>query len=363
MGSPMADTMKIGIVATSFLQNGAERFAFEHALYLRSKGMDVHIMTATNSAGYYLDRLIQEGFPIHRVLSRRILLSSLGIEKLTERLAQIAGYCDAASIQRHGMDFLILMEIGNYNALRWSRYIREHSITMLMSHQFQYSVPLYAHVRPPFYCYTFDTRQANELTAARIQYEGPSYPLPIDMKYVPRVRYARDPTRIAYLSRLHPHRPIEFFFFAFQQIRKRIPDATLHIFGRGTLSLEQARLLTFLGIQDKVVFEGHAADLQDALKQCRPSVAWLPCMGTILGYISIELLAMEIPTVFWNLDSSVHDLIWTGSHDLCEFVDLSERLMTDDAFMEQVRDRHAYEVRARHAIENVDALLQFLHKK
>ncbi|HEY9869902.1 MAG TPA: glycosyltransferase [Candidatus Obscuribacterales bacterium] len=121
------------------------------------------------------------------------------------------------------------------------------------------------------------------------------------------------PFHIAIFTRLDPSKPIVPLLESFYELRKDL-DVHLHIFGRGEQAVYNS-LIDRLGLRNWVTFEGHTTSLELAVKDKRIALAWGLYYGSPGGYAGIELAALGVPVLLWNLSRRADEDVfktWDG---------------------------------------------------
>ena len=352
--------MKIAIISPSLAQGGSERFVYEHAVAFKKLGHDCVIITRSAQHEYYASQLERVGIRVLKRLRRRIVFSRLGWSGLNRFMHSVYSFLDYLKVAPRQYDVILINQIEAYVFLRAYRPLVQNAVVLLMSHKFQYPHDPYAGLTERMRVYVMDEKQRRELIESGVGFDYVQYSLPLDLKKLGSVEYSRKNARLAYFARLSPERPIEFIFFALHVLRKRKPDVVLHIFGRGQLSFEQGRMVKILGLEESIVFEGHASSIPDAIREKEISAVWLTCDGNTLGYASIEMMAYRVPLVLWNLDPSVIPENYLADHDLERFVDRTLQILTDPGFaLREVDRNYRYVSICCDVSKNAPRLLEF----
>jgi glycosyltransferase involved in cell wall biosynthesis len=305
---------KVLFVIGSFSQGGSERWLYETSRALRTRGWEVEVLTtrSVDPGQFYYKRLRSLLFPIHRrlptlrfyarlfpglyetVLGRR-LIDFMNRLRLTLALGDfLAGY-----------DLVSIVQIENYIQLQSYLPSDAPIVIHLMSNAFQYE-------RSPYeICasgrrYRFvlmDPAQRQDLDGTPCESAETLY-LPLALDFSERepvsiARPARMPVRIATFIRLSSERPFDPLLYSFQSAARQV-DATLYVYGGGDTSRAR-RTVKLLGIEDRVTFRGHASDIRKAIVEDGISMVWMTCHDRALGYASIEVAALRVPMLFWNL--------------------------------------------------------------
>jgi glycosyltransferase involved in cell wall biosynthesis len=355
---------RLAIVETNASRGGAERVLWEFARRVRDRA-DVTIVTTPGTDNPYfadlqVERPLRFSLWVHRL---RKLDDMLGFG-LFRPLVALLGRLDSRWVGR--FDSIIFNKVENLRQFSYLRVPGEKKVVYLHSHQLQYTEPIYDRelLSDVSLFIGFEGRQEQELRAELPEARFLLCPHGVDGGAVRRVEPSTfdddgDVHRILYVSRLGPQRPFEFFLFALSLFLETHGDCVLHVVGAGQLSLEQERLVDFLGIRDRIRFEGHTDDVARTLVDLRPNVVWLPTLGNMPGLISLEMMLHRAPIVFWNWDPECDFLLY-GSTRLQEFVDLTAAMLEDREIKRREIERNHEFVTGRHDASNYDRILDAL---
>jgi hypothetical protein len=204
-----------------------------------------------------------------------------------------------------GFDVINCVQLENYLLLQ--PVLRDNSrvITHLMSNVFQYGFNPYmdcAAGRKYRFVFTDPTQIEDYASAPCLGAEAVFMPLALDLSRTSDLSsFAKkgEPYDIGVFMRLGPDRPISGLFRAFSRLVQTRP-ARLRIWGRGDPA-QFAQQLQALGIQDRVIFEGHTHSIEDTLRNANLSLVWMTCVGATVGYATTEISSFGFPMLFWNL--------------------------------------------------------------
>jgi glycosyltransferase involved in cell wall biosynthesis len=173
----------------------------------------------------------------------------------------------------------------------------------LLSHRLQYESDVYRKLRSgrryTLICQDEGQLEEAQSMGSRIA-SATVVPLPVNPADFPPLRFKRTEVLvIATFIRISPERPLLPLFEALSELVKTT-DAVLRHYGRGD-STELLPTLDSLGIQNRVTFAGHSADMRKSLEEDGVSFAWMTAYDDSLGYGSIELAAMGVPCCFYNV--------------------------------------------------------------
>jgi glycosyltransferase involved in cell wall biosynthesis len=150
-----------------------------------------------------------------------------------------------------------------------------------------------------------------------------------------------NPPRIGVFIRLSPQRPLEPLLYCFHALRRRM-DATLHLYGGGDPRPFQ-RTLGMLHLDSAVRFMGHAPDLERAVRDDGLTMAWMTSHDAVLGYASIELAALGVPMITWNVGTGTYEDILARTDgalhafsDVPDFVERCRTLLGDASSLQRL---------------------------
>jgi len=111
-----------------------------------------------------------------------------------------------------------------------------------------------------------------------------------------------DGVSITYYGRLFWRKGLLYLIKAFSILEKDFPDLTLNIFGKGPLEEKVRKLISRLGLRNKIRLLGHFsyADLINEVK--RTDIVALPSLYEVGPYIApLEAMACKKPVVAFDL--------------------------------------------------------------
>jgi glycosyltransferase involved in cell wall biosynthesis len=366
-------------VATQFSQGGAERYLYEVVRHLRDQWWPVEVLTRQRGVQnqYYYQKLRELNVPMHHAIPRLYSLRTkypsayrhaVG-RRLIDRAAQapLAGASITGLMRR--FDLICCVQIENYLLVQPYIPAGAKCIIHLMSNAFQYDHDVYAACdvdRRYRFVMTDPTQRqdVDERIAADAEFRF--VPFGIDVNGIERVEpdIASSEPRIGVFMRLSPERPLEPLFYCFQSLQKR-RGGTLHVYGGGD-PRQFDRVLRMLRLTDSVIFEGHAVDMPAVVRRERLSMGWMTSHNEILGYASIELAAMGLPLITWNLGEASRAQILDGTDgalnafdNVVDFVNCAGAMLSDplrvrrlaDAMRAYVRDTNGIEAVGRQLID------------
>lgn len=124
---------------------------------------------------------------------------------------------------------------------------------------------------------------------------------------------------ISMFTRVTTTKPIEPFIQSFGQIQKQSKCAVkLNIYGE-ILDAEYHKHLKKLAsasgvANDSIRFMGHAHDIAETIKRDAINIYWGSTNNAVLGYSSIEVGALGVPCIFYDLDDAI-DFTRAGATD------------------------------------------------
>lgn len=314
--------IRLLFVSGQFVQGGSERFLFEvcRALDPRRYSIDILTWRRVQPTDYYYRRLEALGITIHRKLPQRVYFRKR--LSFLYRWRGFQGVMDAVNDAHYRLVLgTFLDQFGVINVIQIENYLTlqpvlandDRVIVYLMSNGFQYSDNIYAKCWPGrrYRFVLSDPLQKEDLRGTPCaQAETTLFPLALDCtgrEQVTLTPPTLGPVKIGIFMRLSPERPLEPLFYCFHDLAK-VVNATLHVYGSGDPA-QFSRVLQLLGIEERVTFEGHTADLERTLKSDDLSLVWMTSHGPILGYASLEVASFGVPIVFWNLSTTPYEQI------------------------------------------------------
>jgi glycosyltransferase involved in cell wall biosynthesis len=156
--------------------------------------------------------------------------------------------------------------------------------------------------------------------------------------------------RICVLSRLVPHKQIDHALLAMTQLKTKFPQLHLDIIGDGWWAEQLHRQATELDLNDRVTFHGYLpVEKRDRVLE----EAWLmlaPSIKEGWGIAIMEAAAHGTPTVAYRSGGGVRESIVDGetgllASDLGDLIQLTQRLLTDEALRSQLSQKAARRAR------------------
>jgi glycosyltransferase involved in cell wall biosynthesis len=187
---------------------------------------------------------------------------------------------------------------------------------VLHSHKIQYSADPYSCFdKDKKYKFTyFCPKQVTEISSSGFDLEKNDFffnPLVINLSNYPYLFNpgSKGPFTIAVFTRIANSKPIEPFIKAFAKIQKQTQyKCMLNLYGEiidEDYYHHLRQLICSLGVNDNSIrFMGHTKDISSTIKQDKINLYWGVAINTSIGYASIEVGAMGIPSILWNLDES-----------------------------------------------------------
>jgi glycosyltransferase involved in cell wall biosynthesis len=340
--------IRVLFVMRDLRQGGAERFLFEVVKSLIPFGFACRVLTrpgartadhygrALSDLGVGFDELLGDppDWTRHYPLLRgREALKRLAKQRHAAALAQRLRPVFAAA------DLICPIQIENYVGIQPFVPDDGRVVTFLMSHSVQYSADPYRDCDPGrrHRFVLIDPGQAEELKGGPCaRADTFQFRTILDLagaEVMPRVSDG-GPFRIGVFTRLHREKPIDPFLYALKSLVASAP-VSLHIFGGGDAGL-WTPLVARLHLAEHVTFEGHQPDLATCLQRAGLAMGWMLAVDRFVGYASIEIAALGLPLVFWNLGRgstrAVSDA--TGGaiqafSDVVDFVQFNRSLLAD----------------------------------
>ena len=337
-------------------QGCAERFLFEVVNDLSPRGFECRILTRPGAStdDYYGRELAALGIGFEELLGDPpdwtkhypLLRGREALRRWAKRrhdvvLAQrLPGLMATA-------DLICPIQIENYLSIQPFAPDDGRVVTFLMSHRVQYAADPYRDCDPRrrHRFVLIDPGQARDLaTGPCASAETFLYRTILriagETHAVPRPSGGGVP-RIGVFTRLHSEKPIDAFLYALKSLIATMP-ASLHVFGGGDEGLWRP-LVGRLGLENHVTFEGHQADMAAALRKADLTLGWMLSVDRFIGYASLELAALGLPLVFWNLGRESTASVSEGTRgavhafsDIVDFVHFNKSLLTDQPRLESL---------------------------
>jgi len=135
--------------------------------------------------------------------------------------------------------------------------------------------------------------------------------IPNSLQASPVPDVTRDPLRISTFGKLISPKGTDNAIRAFQLVLKKLPDATLNIFGMGSQRDTLANLAASLGIAHRVTLHGYTHE--PSVEMAKASAVVFPSKAEAWGFTIAESLLNETPVVAFECKYGPGDLIEDGT--------------------------------------------------
>jgi glycosyltransferase involved in cell wall biosynthesis len=305
----LRDRKRIGLIKETLAQGGAERYTFEICRAFDPERFEVELLCVEGTGladQYYGERLVARGFRIREALPVIRPPTSL------RRLPWLQRFFVKLQYARHRRrvhalfaeyDLIGIVQIESL--LKVDPWLRKKQpvVVHLMSHLMQYSDNVYLKCHPHgrYFLICQDEAQLEEAKALGDRILSATVvPLPVEpSEFSPIIFQHSGALAIATFIRISPERPLVPLFEAFRELLQKT-DATLRHYGRGDSSDLRAQL-DAMRIADRVTFEGHTSDMRKSLIDDGVNFVWMTAFDDSLGYASLEIAAMAVPSCFYNV--------------------------------------------------------------
>ena len=141
--------------------------------------------------------------------------------------------------------------------------------------------------------------------------------------------------KIGIFTRLDKYKPLDPFFYSFQLLLERLPNAELHIFGGGDPDKEgMTRYIKNLGISDSVFFRGHQESILETVINEKINLSWFQGHNNNKpgGYAGFDICTTGTPLVCWDfmekpIDS--YNEVYPHYKSITQFTAKSYELLTN----------------------------------
>jgi glycosyltransferase involved in cell wall biosynthesis len=343
---------KILFIHSQLVQHGSERYLFELCKSLNKDLFEIGILTRFFNIknNYYYPKLIQLGCKIDtRLISKRYLNyffrntynNNIFIKKITNIFFNFINLLINKKYLNK-FDLIIVIGIETY-CDTVSPLLDSHSNVIIhhVTHKFQFNRNYYLELNQNKIVIN-DDQQKDELSESILKNQDLFF-LPLPMNFSDTVNLGekivfnhKEKIKIGIFSRLYKDRPNEPLFQLFYALSRKVSNVELYFYGSGDPDL-YSNLLQELNIKDKVIFKGHSESIANSIIEDKITILWLVSMDKSISYSSIEIAALGMPMVFWNLSlkKSHNDLIketnnaLNSFNNIHEFVEYNQLILSD----------------------------------
>lgn len=122
--------------------------------------------------------------------------------------------------------------------------------------------------------------------------------------------HQRDRKKLVYLARYHSEKNQQAAIRAFAHVVKRVPDATLHLFGSGNQESALIQLIAQLNLEESVFVNGYATDVAAIFRSAGMSMLTSKEEGYPL--VLMESLSQGCPVVSYDINYGPSDMLEDG---------------------------------------------------
>ena len=330
------DKTRLLIVSASLAQGGNERWIFEICKALDKEKFEIGILCNKDysNAGreqsfynFYQDKLEKLNVALYKYLDvSKQTLWKRGTNKL-KRIINKNFYQGVNTVNKEirnllkEYDVICVIDYYNYFSVKEAlhKFCEGKFFVLLHTHKVQLDFDLYnLHFdrhRKYNFAY-FAPKQISEIAESGFGIEKNSFfyaPLVLDLSSYPNLfnPIEADPIVISVFSRITKARPLEKILEAFSKLQNKIKrQLNLNFYGEIIEDSYHQYLLQLaktLEINDKSIsFLGHALNIAQTIKKNRVNICWGLSNNAVIGYGSIEVEAMGVPSFYWDLDENVN---------------------------------------------------------
>lgn len=374
--------IKVLFVVGSLYRAGAERFAYEVDKTLNKEMFETSILCLENEneipkqwvARYYDKKHLALGTSIVYTDRFRNQVSNKKkglLARVFRRIFPNKKPFWKESLYKYLDGFDVIHWMGEYTYIHSvSKSIHDKSLIHMMSSRFQdeHLYSAFDHDQFHRFCTPF---KDNEISFELYQFKNYDYlhiPLVLDLRGASRNwKYPKDQIKkIGIFTRLNSYKPLDPFFYAFQVLLDRIPDAELHIFGTGNPEIEgMYKYLDRLGLRDKVYFRGHQEDIVETAIKEKLSLSWFQGYNNDrpAGYAGIDICTTGVPLICWDFHQKpINGFNETFPHykNINQFVEKTVEIMMNESVADELSKKQFDDtVKTR----NVDSYIPLLEQE
>ena len=360
---------KILFVVAGFYRAGAERFAYEidSALDKDKFALNILALEKENETSQLWKNRYYEN--LHKNLGTTIKFADDFIDKrfyeknrlrnkIKRQLGLFPKYIDLWKIDK------LSKYMDQYDVIHWMgeyifinnipNRIKEKSLIHMMTARFQKN-DLYDNFDHSFnfnFCTPFKQEELKYELEQFESYHSTFIPLVMridkdNKKWKFREQHIK---KIGIFTRLNLFKPLDPFFYSFQLLLDRFPNAELHIFGNG--NPKEHRMidrLERLGIQDNVFFRGHQEDIVKTAINEELALSWFQGYNNDrpAGYAGLDICTTGTPLICWDFSPKPNNFenpIYPHYKNLNKFVDKTFQILTDEVEASNLSDKQYYDV-------------------
>jgi hypothetical protein len=326
--------MKILFVYEWLVKAGAQKYLYEIVIALKSRGYDVGVVCGINSSNqkvinkeFYYFKLKKEGVKIYPLMNFRANKKSFfkkKIERIIDSFEYRSGYkffskyFDFNNLKKieslfSEYDRLEIIDFNTYLDLKLSvdKYIFKSDIHILCNVlQFKDNFLKRFNCETGYnICYPFKS-QLNEFKLSNLKLNKSfNFPLSIEFKNFNLINIRniqKGSINIGIFTRIAFNKNIDLFILTlFTLISKyKRNNFNLKIFGfieHQNYYNSVLNLINFYQINDYISFENHSDDFNKTIEDHNLSLAWFHFSGDYPGFAGIEIAALGLPSLFFNV--------------------------------------------------------------
>ncbi|MBC7845867.1 MAG: hypothetical protein H7Y10_05200 [Flavobacterium sp.] len=321
------EKIKILFVVADFYQAGAQRFVYEIDKALDRNKFQVEILCLEEISilnkdwnGRYYESLHKKiGTKITYIdnfLEKQPLSLSLRIfRKITRNKFKKAKPKYKSNFSLFFDQFDVIHWMGEYTYIHsLPLYIRKKSIIYSMCAKFQ-DENLYSH-----YDFEYPYNFMSGFKPIEVEHEYSQFKkinhffFPLVMKIFQKEKqwfYKKTKVyKIGIFTRLNSYKPLDPFFYSFQLLLEKLPNCELHIYGNGDPEKEgMIGCLKRLGLQEKVFFRGHQANIIETAITEHINLSWFQGYNNDrpAGYAGLDICSTGTPLICWDFFDKPND--------------------------------------------------------
>lgn len=347
------EKIKILLVVADFYQAGAQRFVYEIDKVLDRNKFQIEILCLEKISilnkdwnGRYYESLHEKiGTKItyiDKFLEKQALSLSLRIfHKITRNKFKKAKPKYKSNFSLFFDQFDVIHWMGEYTYIHsLPLYIRKKSIIYSMSAKFQ-NAYIYSH-----FDFEYPYNFMSGFKQMEIEYEYSQFkkinhfyfPLVMQIFQKKKQWFYKETEiyKIGIFTRLTYYKPLDPFFYSFQLLLDKLPNCELHIFGNGDPEKEgMIRCLKRLGLQEKVFFRGHQANIIETAIKEHINLSWFQGYNNDrpAGYAGLDICSTGTPLICWDFFDKPNDFFnetYPHYKNMTNFVRKSVEVLTNE---------------------------------
>lgn len=321
---------KLLIVYPFLSQSGSQRWIYEICKHIDKEKFEVGVLTAEKYLysgneytfdNYYYHELKRINIALFERLGskKRRPLWQRGIGKIEREIYKALKreliYTDREIVKLlKSFDVICLVDTYGYRPIKneISKLNSKNFFIVLHSHKNQYK-------NDPYSCFDknrnynfayFCPKQIEEINESGFESGDNRFfynPLVVNLSDYPNLfnPVTENSVVISVFTRISRMKPIEVFIKAFEKLQKKLErECVLNIYGKieqEDYYEELQKLIESLDLSENTVcFMGHSDDIGATIKKDKINMYWGTTLDTSVGYSSIEIGALGVPTILWN---------------------------------------------------------------